>query len=397
MFKNINVYIVSIIFCLTMPGLASTFSIYLGEYGVKGISILLLFFGIKKIQKPFSYRFFTFIFSILMILFFYRFFNSTADAEAQLLPFLSTIWVVLLLLYMHSISHLVIFLKCLYSSCLIVLFSPGLNRIFDFSRLGYSVDRLENALIGIATHYIEYAMVAVISFYLSLFFLFIAKKNIYKILNLLLAITSITAVITSGSRGAIVATVLSLIFYTILLFKYSAKKFNSKLVFFLILTVFVFVYLFPWEKVFSAFLVIGSNQDKSSLQRLDLFQFSLNNFLDNPIFGVGWDYIKLVKGKRAHSLILQLLSELGIIGLLLEALVYFIIFKMIKSFKYLKVNSINQDTKFLLLTLFSIQSCFFVWCFFENLGFAFGTRFIYSNLACLILAFSLIRFNKNYS
>ena len=294
-------------------------------------------------------------------------------------------------------SHLVIFLKCLYSSCLIVLFSPGLNRIFDFSRLGYSVDRLENSLVGIATHYIEYAMVAVISFYLSLLFFFIAKKKKYKILNLLVAITSVTAVITSGSRGAIVATVLSLIFYTILLFKYSAKKFNSKLVFFLILTFLVLVFLFPWEKFFSAFLVIGSNQDKSSLQRLDLFQFSLNNFLDNPIFGGGWDYIKLVKGKRAHSLILQLLSELGIIGLLLEALVYFIIFKMIKSFKYLKVNSINQDTKFLLLTLFSIQSCFLVWCFFENLGFAFGTRFIYSNLACLILAFSLIRFNKNYS
>ena len=35
MFKNLNIFIVSIACCLTMPGLAETYSIYLGDYGIK--------------------------------------------------------------------------------------------------------------------------------------------------------------------------------------------------------------------------------------------------------------------------------------------------------------------------------------------------------------------------
>ena len=104
--------------------------------------------------------------------------------------------------------------------------------------------------------------------------------------------------------------------------------------------------------------------------------------------GNGWDYIRKIKSLPSHSLILQVLAELGIIGLLLEAIIYIKTFRGYKEMKK-RITNDNTTLKLLLLVLISIQFCLGIWSLFENVGFVFGTRLMYANLACFMVLYRI--------
>lgn len=367
-----------------MPGLSETFSVYLGDYSVKAFAVLLLFINLKDVSELFKYSKIKSIIVIVLLLFIYRFFHATSAAEQQLVPLISLLWLIIVYLSIKTDKHFKIFMFCLYASSCIVLFSPGLERIFDFSRIGFSESRSNNALTGMANHYIIYAQMAIISFYLSLYYFIKLKSKSIKFLVLIIITTNIIAIITSGSRGAILAILISVIF----LLQKNTKiilrnKFKFGLLFFA--SIIILFRALPLDVLFSSFEVIFSQNDASSLKRLQLYNFSIESFYNAPIFGNGWDYIRLKKGVPSHTIFLQLLAELGIVGLLLEFIIYnrlFSLFRFLKS----KLSLYDKKSFYGLTILFSLLTALGVWSLFENIGFAFGTRQLYV-VAALIICF----------
>lgn len=78
--------------------------------------------------------------------------------------------------------------------------------------------------------------------------------------------------------------------------------------------------------------------------RSALYDFSMSVFRENPIFGGGWwtvrdnsiGIINDEKGSHPHNIYLQLLSELGIVGLLSFAII--LLFVLLSTLKLLKVD-----------------------------------------------------------
>lgn len=374
-----------------MPGISENFAIYLGEFVLKALAIILLIININRINEIFKLRNIKYVLGLLLLLFFYRTFHVTSAVEHPLVPLISILWIIIIYQSINTEKHFEIFVSFLYLACCIVLFSAGLDRIYDFSRLGYLESRSDNALTGMAVHYITYAQMAMFSFYLSLFFLFKTKSNFFKILFSFILITSFISLLTSGSRGAILAVLISLLFLLLL-----NKRFvlRNKLLFgfFFLVTTQVLLIITPLDKIFSYFQVIGTEEDVSSLGRMNLYVFSLESFYDAPFFGFGWDYVRLITKQPAHSVFLQLLAELGLLGLILEFLIYrrfYIIYKSLKS----KFSIYNKIFFYKITPIFSLIVAFLVWSLFENIGFVFGTRHLYF-IAVLILCIYKINFLK---
>ena len=194
MFKNLNIFIVSIACCLTMPGLAETYSIYLGDYGIKLIALLLLFLNLNKIGDLLKNPKIKAVMGFMLLLFIYRTFNSTSVSQEILLPLISLLWIIIIYSSIQTEKHFRIFIFCLYLSSCVVLLSPGLERIFDFSRITFSEARADHALIGIAKHYIVYGQMAIISLFSSLFFLTTSKSNVHKFFALIILLISIIGI-----------------------------------------------------------------------------------------------------------------------------------------------------------------------------------------------------------
>jgi O-antigen ligase len=374
-----------------MPGLAENFSVYLGDYGVKAFAILLLLINLREIGELFKYSKIKSIIVVGLLLFIYRAFHATSQAEQQLLPLISLLWLIIVYLSIKTKKHFEIFIFCLYVSSCIVLFSPGIERIFDFSRIGFSDSRSVNALTGIANHYIIYAQMAIISFYLSLYYFIKLKSKSIKFLLIIIITTNLIAIITSGSRGAILAFLISVIF----LLQKNKKlilrnKFKFGLLFFV--SVLVLFLTIPLDSIFLSFESVYTKSDKSSLKRLELYFFSLNSFYNAPLFGNGWDYIRLTKGLPAHTLILQLLAELGIVGLLLEFFIYNRLFSLFRSLKS-KLFRYDKKSFYGITILLSLITALGVWSLFENIGFVFGTRQLYI-VTALIMCFYKINYSR---
>ena len=365
-----------------MPGLAETFSIYLGDYGVKAFAILLLLINLREIGELFKHSKIRSIIVVVLLLFVFRSFHATSAAKQQLLPLISLLWLIIIYLSVKTDKHFKIFVFCLYVSACIVLLSPGLERIFDFSRIGYTESRSEVSLIGIAKHYIIYAQMAIISMYLSLFYLIKSKSFGSKILFAIFLIISLVAIISSGSRGAIIAMLMS-VGYLILKNKKTKSNNKFKFIILILISLSILFSFIPIDTILSYFNVIGTKRDNSSLNRMYLFYLSLESFYSAPLFGNGWDYIRLISGSPSHTLFFQLLAELGLLGLILECLVYYKLFSLFRSIKpQLIINDSLYYTNILLGMLFALGS----WSLFENLGFVFGTRQLYV-IAALIMCF----------
>ena len=389
MIKNFQIILVSIFCCLTMPGLDENYSIYFGDYGVKLIAIVLLIFSIRKINNFIFYPFFRNIIILLIILSCYKVFNSVYTFSNYFFPFIITIWIIIIFLSINTNQDLRIFLFFIYIYSIIIVFSAGLENIFDLDKLTYSAIRKDNSLVGITNHYIEYSQVALMNFYLSIYYFRKSNNIFYKFIFTTMLFISFIAVFNSGSRGALISFIVSFfILFYLLNSKLNTKRKITFSIFFAFLLV-SFYFLLDQFNAFSSLDVIGSNQDLSSIKRFGFIQFSTDAFLNNPIFGNGWGYVRNRLGNPPHSLPIQLLAELGIIGLLPEILIYrkvFLIFNNVKS----KFNSNRNSFDPLIITIFLIAVSYGFWSFFENIGFVYGTRNMYVILAIFLSRYKVL-------
>lgn len=363
-----------------MPGLNENFSVYLGEYGLKISAILILLLNIKGAIRILKDKKIKVILIFLFLLFLLRTVHSTSASGFPVDFMTSIIWLIIIYSSIRTEKHFKILAFCIYVSALIVLLSAGIDRIFDVSRVGFTEDRSSNALTGIAPHYIIYGQMALISFYMSIYFLYEKKSKFLKFFLLFFLITSFMGIITSGSRGAILAIIVSIAFF---LFKTKIIQGKKTLKFgFLIIASLITLFSFiSFDSLFYSFRVIGTSNDISSINRLNILNLSIQSFYNAPFFGNGWDYVRLVHGITSHSVPFQLLAELGLLGLVLEYFIYFKLLKLPDSFK----SNVYHNKSYLKSIIFlSLIIAFGFWSIFENLGFSLGTRQLYFVTALII-------------
>jgi O-antigen ligase len=182
---------------------------------------------------------------------------------------------------------------------------------------------------------------------LSLYLLFSAKKNQYlrKIFYFAGTLLLIFIVIVTYSRGALLAMIISLIFYGIIL--------KSKtIIIFILFSPIILLTMFSesFGHLINAFTTGGSG-------RIEIYINELNNIFSNILFGNGFDYY--LSGS-AHNIILQIVSQIGLIGLGLFIIVfifillnnYLLILKNYHTRNHLGISLISSQIGFLFHGLF---------------------------------------------
>ncbi len=193
-----------------------------------------------------------------------------------------------------------------------------------------------------------------ISFSIGALLSFRSKTTISRIINFILIIMLSFALLLTAKRAHILFTVISVgLIYFIMNKNVNIFLFIKKIIFgcvILIILLILYLHIFPEAGIISRFLETYESfvyGDDISSGRLSLYATAWSLFLSNPIVGVGWRQYTIAGNEdlTAHNNYLQILSEAGIIGLMLFVIALFvtwtITFKKIKSIINIKISSDN--------------------------------------------------------
>lgn len=152
------------------------------------------------------------------------------------------------------------------------------------------------------------------------------------LIKYILMLIFILLMITTGSKGPLISFFISII--VVKLFSVNIKKVNYNIIikkyfnimFFLIALIlfikYVFFEMFDLNFLLSRFSLVSSEANYGEYSRINLAQSAINYFVLNPLFGNGLGSFAVMHSgydirEYPHNIILELLSELGIIGLFL--------------------------------------------------------------------------------
>ena len=197
-------------------------------------------------------------------------------------------------------------------------------------------------------------------------------KNYFKIYNYINIILALYIIFLTVSKKAIILAPL------LLLASFSIKKVNIKNILLFVLILFVsyeifiryadFTYIGEmyelFIKRFSGLIevLIGVGGDASSSEREHLITAALNVFSGNPLFGIGLNNFRLLHGIYAHNNYLELLSGVGIIGMMLFYSIYVYLIFMIA-----KMHSSSLQRYFMVMTFVLLAMDFATVSYFNKL------------------------------
>jgi putative inorganic carbon (hco3(-)) transporter len=180
-------------------------------------------------------------------------------------------------------------------------------------------------------------------------FAFVWTKN--KLLRLVLAGLSAAAIFTvaiTGSRAGVIGLVLVLFFIWLL----SPKRIVTASIFLLVMALGWVALPAQYKTRYSS--IFNSEVDESTQGRFDAWKAGVNMFVSRPLTGVGvgnfavayasGDYSSRGTWLKAHSLYVQLIAELGMVGVLtFVPLVFYLMFRNFRLRKRLKEERITDD------------------------------------------------------
>ena len=256
-----------------------------------------------------------------------------------------------------------IFTALILIPLLIVVFSPGLDKIFQLSRFFYLVDRTsDDVLTGLVSHYINYSMCCMMAFFIMGALCFITKNRLIKALFGFVTVAAFIGNITAGSRGGVIALSCGCICLLFLLRKKIRWQKVVRQKYFIPCAA-AFVYFLPWKSVCQIFMMKGSIDD-----RRYLFLLGLDMFHDHFLIGIGWGGFKAVTTKAVHSHWLRTFVELGIVGGICEIVIWIMFFKIALSAKKLFEQLGDKNMVILVVSWTSVMFAFCAWQSFENMG-----------------------------
>lgn len=182
-----------------------------------------------------------------------------------------------------------------------------------------------------------------ITVFICIFFVRFLYNKEKKILNFIFTIIGILALLLTGKRGLLVANAISMIVIFIIVNLRNKKILKkSALIFLIILAVSRLMLYIPATKIVFERFQETSDEDDMLNGREDIYKVLFENIVERPFFGSGAKTTgDLTGGNDGHNIYLQIVSELGIIGIL----VYFLVFKdsIVKLLKALKFSADREN------------------------------------------------------
>ncbi|MFX0140542.1 MAG: O-antigen ligase family protein [Candidatus Hodarchaeota archaeon] len=175
-------------------------------------------------------------------------------------------------------------------------------------------------------------------------------------------IPSMFLLLRSGSRGAIISFLVSILFYIFFMLK-SKLKIKIYALFTIALLIFITYKFIPeatkqfYDYTFS---LEALEEPMSSIQqRIDLFKSTTKEFIDNPIMGVGIGNSVYGIG-FPHNILLETSAELGVFGLSILLLMFYLTIRKALSF-------IKKEEKIDLKILMKISLSLFIYSLAESM------------------------------
>jgi len=167
--------------------------------------------------------------------------------------------------------------------------------------------------------------------------IFAERNKLLKTVSLLICFLVVIALIVTFSRGGIIG-----FFVMLLTASYKSKK-KIKAIFLLLLTILILINVMPakvWER-FEKTKIEGESGEEaiaSTKRRFLLAKAAWQIFLNNPLIGVGvgnFYYMSRlyqpIRPGRAHSTYLEIMAELGLIGIILFFILVFLSLRSLKK------------------------------------------------------------------
>lgn len=198
---------------------------------------------------------------------------------------------------------------------------------------------------------------------LSVSFAFYCTER--KLKYLLLIFLFLISIVFTAKRAHLLFSILSMFIVYLSLYKRNIKK-KLALLFISSLLLLIFIMLFP--DVFHYMkerFTVSDDKDISS-NRFLLWGIAFVFFLQKPIFGWGFGYCSNVMGTNVHNVYIQVLSELGIVGLCF--FLVFLLSSIVSIFRKFKKKYFFMDNEEKLQLVFSlfIQLFFIMYCMTGN-------------------------------
>ena len=163
----------------------------------------------------------------------------------------------------------------------------------------------------------------------SLTALIVFNKSIFNPLLIFLIFAGATILLGNGARGGIIFTILSLLAYALTNIK-NLKNILFGITVISILTILGYIYspeiklLFD-RSFFRLSFFFGVDKGDSITDRFELISFTIDKVAQSPIFGYGFgsfseEYINVDGRYYPHNIFLEIIFELGLIGLVFFAL-----------------------------------------------------------------------------
>lgn len=308
-----------------------------GSFIIKGIYFIMMLILLipyrKEVLKYFSSNGFKGFIIIIVYLGFTIIYS--ANPQFGLLKLLNLIigvapiLIILNIVFKHQddINFSYIYLIIFFTGLFFLLIIPAVNP-FEYNKsYVFGLTKWSHVILG------RFGSIFFIGFYL----LFLEKKEKkekkYAAAALILFLLTFTTGLRAGILGIIIFGTLLTISY-----RYYYPLFYALPALILSLVVFGFANDFNYERFYSIYDIIfgGKYFDGAFGGRFEAVSAGLNLFSHNPLFGAGFGGFNNGGGiitliKYPHNIIIEILSELGIIGLVLIAGVFYFIIRQIKG------------------------------------------------------------------
>ncbi len=212
------------------------------------------------------------------------------------------------------------------------------------------------------------------------------KKFFRKLIAITITLLGLYCLFLTGSRGGILSFVIGLIVYFILESKRITHKILLKnLAFFIILIIFIILSINMLPEISKEGLrynIFERAEGSSILSsdyssgRIEIWSKCIEIFLQNPIFGTGWNTIYQSVGFNSHNEYLSYLTTTGLIGFFLFLFIFYRLGKTVLGFTF---NLNSKNISFYHVYLSGLSS-FMVAMFFVNIYSPYIFFFIFSGL-----------------
>lgn len=379
--------LVALVLGLTLPG-TSLGAEYLGPGVVKvaGVALLLLFH--RRLITLFGRTEYVRFILLLFVYLLYRTIHSTVMDTHWVLPWVSLVWMLIVAGGLSQVRRVRLFTLYLLLPLFVLILSPGLDRIFNLSR-GIAHDQFRESLRGLAESYNIYAMSALAGYFLSMTAFLMTRRLYLRALYGFAAIVAFIGTATSGSRGGMVSIISGSCIYLIL-FQFMRRRRNATMMISAYLIVVLLIVIVPWDNVFYAVTSQDIHTGSTAL-RWFLMKTSYRMALERPVFGWGWEGVRVRVLNTTHCGWLQIWAELGLVGLALEIALWAVLIRFSLRTHWRAERRGDHGLVVLNLGYLGLFISYGVWQFVENISFAHGTRLHYMVAGSLLaLYFSVV-------